>query len=100
MLTTIKMTSKDENGQEIKNVSHITGIFYKTINYLAVNIEPIYIFDGKPPSAKDEVIKDRKEKAQKSKEQMLNAQTQEEKDKFEKQSIRLTKEHIDDVKNS
>ena len=98
MLTTIKMSSKDENGQETKNVSHITGIFYKTINYLAVNIEPLYIFDGKPPPAKDSVIKDRKEKAQKSKEQMLSANSQEEKDKFEKQSIRLTKEHIDDIK--
>ena len=33
-----------------KVVSHITGIFYKTANYLALNITPIYVFDGKPPS--------------------------------------------------
>ena len=98
MLTTIKMTSKDEEGNELKNVAHITGIFYKTINYLAVNIEPIYIFDGKPPDAKQEVIKGRKEKAQKSKEQMLTAETKEQKDKLEKQSVRMTKEHIDDIK--
>ena len=38
--------------QEGKVVSHITGIFYKTANYLAVNITPIYVFDGKPPSLK------------------------------------------------
>jgi len=98
MLTTIKMTSKDEEGNELKNVSHITGIFYKTVNYLAVNIEPIYIFDGKPPDAKHGVIKERKEKSKANKELMLKAETQEEKDKFEKQSFRMTREHIDDIK--
>ena len=27
--------------------SHISGIFYKTINYLSLGIEPINVFDGK-----------------------------------------------------
>ena len=39
-----------------KIVSHITGIFYKTANYLAVNITPIYVFDGKPPQNKQGVL--------------------------------------------
>lgn len=98
MLTSTKLYQTDEEGTELKNVSHITGIFYKTINYLAVNIEPIYIFDGKPPDAKQDVIKDRKQKAKISKEKMLTAETQEEKNKLEKQSVRMTKEHIDDIK--
>ena len=34
--------------KEGKIVSHITGIFYKTANYLAVDITPIYVFDGTP----------------------------------------------------
>ena len=50
------LTSKDG-----KIVSHITGIFYKTSNYLAVNITPIYVFDGKPPQNKDDVLKNRHE---------------------------------------
>ena len=42
------------NGKNLQNInnkitSHITGIFYKNINYLSMNITPIYIFDGKPP---------------------------------------------------
>ena len=40
---------KNENG---KVISHIAGIFYKTSNYLAVNITPIYVFDGKPPQTR------------------------------------------------
>ena len=56
------LTSKDG-----KIVSHITGIFYKTSNYLAVNITPIYVFDGKPPQNKDQVLKNRNEKVEKLK---------------------------------
>ena len=45
------------NNQLLKTVkekitSHISGIFYKTVNYLTLGIEPIYIFDGKPPEDK------------------------------------------------
>ena len=44
------------NGKQMENDSkttgHIMGIFYKTINYLSLGIEPIYIFDGKPPDEK------------------------------------------------
>ena len=47
--------------------NHISGIFYKTINYLALGIEPIYIFDGKPPEQKCEIIKERKKKAENAK---------------------------------
>ena len=81
-----------------KDTSHITSIFYKTINYLAVNIEPIYIFDGKPPEAKKAVIQQRRAKSQENQKLMLTAKTSGEKDKFEKQSFRMTREHIDDIK--
>ena len=87
-----------ETLEKVKNVSHITAIFYKTINYLAVNIEPIYIFDGKPPEAKKEVIQQRRDKAKENQKLMLTAKTSGEKDKFEKQSFRMTREHIDDIK--
>ena len=56
------------NGKSLKNrndkvTSHISGIFYKTINYLSMNVTPIYIFDGKPPEEKNEIIKERQIKA-------------------------------------
>ena len=50
------------NGKPLKNnndkvISHISGIFYKTINYLSMNVIPIYIFDGKPPEKKKILLK-------------------------------------------
>ena len=81
-----------------KITNHLSGLFYKIVNYLSLNIELIFIFDGKPPSIKSDTIKDRKTKADNAKEKMENATTQEEKDKHEKSSLRLTKEMIDDVK--
>jgi len=87
------LTSK--NG---KVVSHITGIFYKTANYLALNITPIYVFDGKPPSNKGDTIKARQDRVATSKLAMEQATSEEDKNNLEKQTIRLTKEHVDDIK--
>jgi flap endonuclease-1 len=88
------LTSKDG-----KIVSHITGIFYKTSNYLAVNITPIYVFDGKPPQNKDDVLKNRHEKVANAKAAMKNESlSEEQKNHLEKQTIRLTKQHVDDIK--
>ena len=81
-----------------KVVSHITGIFYKTANYLALNITPIYVFDGKPPANKGDTIKARQERAATSKLAMEQATSEEDKNNLEKQTIRLTKEHVDDIK--
>lgn len=87
---------KSNNG---KVVSHITGIFYKTTNYLSVNITPIYVFDGKPPESKDAVIKKRQEKVSNAKSKMESTDiSQEQKNNIEKQTVRLTKEYIDDIK--
>lgn len=32
--------------------SHLSGLFYRNINLLEMNIKPIYILDGKPPALK------------------------------------------------
>ena len=78
--------------------SHITGVFYKIMNYISLNIEMIFIFDGKPPENKQECINQRKEKSKKAKEASLNTTCEQEKEKLEKSSLRLTKEMVDDVK--
>ncbi|MEE2605833.1 MAG: flap endonuclease-1 [Thermoproteota archaeon] len=41
--------------------SHITGLFYRNINFLSLGIKPVYIFDGKPPSLKSAEIEHRKQ---------------------------------------
>ncbi len=40
--------------------SHLSGLFYRNLNLLALNIKPIYIMDGKPPSLKSAEIQRRK----------------------------------------
>ena len=85
--------------KEGKIVSHITGIFYKTTNYLAVNITPIYVFDGKPPENKCDVLKNRNDKVANAKAAMENTElTEEQKNNLEKQTVRLKKQHVDDIK--
>ena len=66
---------RTSNNDYLKNnkgkiVSHITGIFYKTANYISLNIKPIYVFDGKPPDNKGDVIKHRHTKVANAKLQM------------------------------
>ncbi|MGQ9759744.1 MAG: flap endonuclease-1 [Candidatus Methanomethylicaceae archaeon] len=48
--------------------SHLSGVFYRTVNLLEAGIKPVYVFDGKPPELKLREIEKRieiKEKAEK-----------------------------------
>ena len=92
------------NGDYLRNkdgkaVSHIIGIFNKTIQYLSVGIQPIYIFDGKPPDEKKECIQERKKRAQECKDKMETDISDEERKSLEKGTVRVTKEHIEDIKH-
>lgn len=86
---------KNSNG---KITNHITGLFYKIMNYISLNIELIFIFDGAPPVNKKECIQARKSKSEKFKEMSEKTDSVEEKAKLEKKACRLTKEMIDDTK--
>lgn len=78
--------------------SHISGIFYKTVNYLTLGIEPIYVFDGKPPEDKSDLIKERNKKAENAKEKLRTSSDEKDKLKYEKMSTRMNKGHIEDIK--
>ncbi|MCS7099523.1 MAG: flap endonuclease-1 [Sulfolobales archaeon] len=39
--------------------SHLSGLFYRTINLLESGIKPVYVFDGKPPELKAREISER-----------------------------------------
>lgn len=91
------------NGDYLRNndgkiVSHIVGMYNNAIKYLSMGITPIYIFDGKPPIEKKEVLEERKKKADESKELSEKSLTIEEKNKHEKNSIRVKSHHINDIK--
>lgn len=40
--------------------SHLSGIFYRTVRLMEAGIEPVYVFDGKPPEWKKRTIDERK----------------------------------------
>ena len=91
------------NGEYLRNkdgkiISHIQGLYYKTIQYLSLGITPIYIFDGKPPIEKSQCIQERSQKAKESKNKIEQTNNKNEIIKLEKASIRIHKEHIDDLK--
>lgn len=81
-----------------KITNHITGLFYKIINYLSLDIELVFVFDGKPPENKQLCIQERKNKSIQAKESIDLAKDEEEKHKLEKMSMRISKEMIDDTK--
>ena len=91
-------TPKVFRNKDGKITNHLTGVFYKIMNYIALNIELIFVFDGKPPENKRECIERRKANVQKLKELSEKSTNEEEKNKYQKMSIRLTKEMIYDVK--
>ncbi|MFQ6025862.1 MAG: flap endonuclease-1 [Nitrosopumilaceae archaeon] len=41
--------------------SHLSGLFYRNINFLSLGIKPVYVFDGRPPSLKAAEISRRKQ---------------------------------------
>ena len=41
--------------------SHLSGVFYRTVNLLESGIKPVYIFDGRPPELKIREIERRNE---------------------------------------
>ncbi len=49
---------KDSTG---KITSHISGLFYRTINLIEMGIKPVYVFDGESPALKAAEIERRKQ---------------------------------------
>jgi flap endonuclease-1 len=41
--------------------SHLTGLFYRTINLVDMGIKPVFVFDGKPSELKSETLRKRRE---------------------------------------
>ncbi|MGC8936763.1 MAG: flap endonuclease-1 [Candidatus Methanomethylicaceae archaeon] len=53
--------------------SHLSGIFYRTVNLLEAGIKPVYVFDGKPPELKLREIERRAEIKEKAEEEYREA---------------------------
>ncbi len=84
-----------------KVTSHLSGLFYRTINILEGGIKPVYVFDGKPPELKAREIEERikvREKAEKKFKEALAKGRLEEARTYAQASSRLTNEMVNDAK--
>ncbi|MEM1942487.1 MAG: flap endonuclease-1 [Candidatus Caldarchaeum sp.] len=41
--------------------SHLSGLFFRTLNFLQENVKPVYVFDGRPPEMKRMTVEKRAE---------------------------------------
>ncbi|MCS7097210.1 MAG: flap endonuclease-1 [Candidatus Methanomethylicia archaeon] len=82
--------------------SHLSGLFYRTVNLLESQIKVVYVFDGKPPELKElEILmrKKRKEEAIKKYEEALKYGDLKMAKIYAQQTAQLTEEMVDTAKN-
>jgi flap endonuclease-1 len=46
--------------QKGRVTSHLSGILFRTVNFIEKGIHPVYVFDGKPPDFKQKTIEERR----------------------------------------
>ncbi len=81
--------------------SHLSGLFYRTLNLLEVGAKPVFVFDGKAPIEKVSVQVSReeiREQARAKHAEALAAGQMEEARKYAQQTSRLTREIIQESK--
>ncbi|HID80438.1 MAG TPA: flap endonuclease-1 [Ignisphaera sp.] len=81
--------------------SHLSGLFYRTINLMEHGIKPDYVFDGMPPEIKRYEVERRRMRREKAAELAEKAYAEgrvEEARKYSVQAIRLTQEMVESAK--
>lgn len=81
--------------------SHLSGVFYRTINLLEAGIKPVYVFDGEPPELKSGTVEERRKirkEAEKMWEEALEKGDLEEARKYAQASSKLSDEMVEESK--
>ena len=81
--------------------SHLSGLFFRTINLLKVGIKPIFVYDGRPPELKKGTVEERevrRAEAAKLYQQALAEGRLEEAQKYAKQAATLNEFIIESSK--
>ncbi|KAF9168686.1 Elongation of fatty acids protein 2 [Actinomortierella ambigua] len=89
---------QNENGE---TTSHLMGMFYRTLRMVDNGIKPVYVFDGKPPTLKSgELAKRtaRRKEATAKQEEAEEIGDTEAIDKFNRRTVKVTREHNDECK--
>jgi len=90
-IISVRNSGADFTNQKGEITSHILGLFNKTIELLHNGITPVYVFDGKPPNIKNKTIEERKQMKMKAFDKMENAETEEERIKYLKRTVSISK---------
>ena len=94
----IRNTGADLTNKNGDITSHIHGILSKGLGLLELGINPVFIFDGKPPSIKNNTLKDRKNIRNKATEKMEKVDDPDEKIKLFKRSAVITSKQLEECK--
>jgi len=92
------------NGSDITNlegnlVSHLIGLFNKTITLLEKGIIPIYVFDGTPPKIKENILNHRKKIKQYALDKLTDTTlSEEDRIKYFKRSVFISKKQMNECK--
>lgn len=81
--------------------SHLSGLFYRTINLMEAGIKPAYVFDGRPPEFKNKELRMRekaREEARVKWEEALAAGEIEEAKKYAQRATKVNEQLINDAK--
>jgi flap endonuclease-1 len=81
--------------------SHLSGLFYRTINLMNLGIKPVFVFDGEPPKLKYSTINNRSERKNEASQKYAEAKERgDEKSmfKYARQNLKLTDEMIKESK--
>jgi len=98
-VTAIRNTGIDLTNKQGIITSHIHAIIIKTLSFLKKKFNPIYVFDGKPPSIKMDTLKERLKIRQDALTSLENDELDEEtKIKLLKQSVVITGRQTDECK--
>lgn len=97
---------RQQDGNNLTNesgdtTSHLMGFFYRTIRMASYGIKPCYVFDGKPPVLKGGELEKRlkrREEAESKATELKETGSIEELQKFQRRTVRVTKEQNEDAK--
>ncbi|KAG0226558.1 Elongation of fatty acids protein 2 [Actinomortierella wolfii] len=97
---------RQQDGQLLQNesgetTSHLMGMFYRTLRMVDNGIKPVYVFDGKPPTLKSgELAKrtQRRKEATAKQEEAEEIGDTEAIDKFNRRTVKVTREHNEECK--
>ncbi|KAL6947134.1 Elongation of fatty acids protein 2 [Hanseniaspora vineae] len=99
---------RQQDGMNLSNAegettSHLMGMFYRTLRMIDNGIKPVYVFDGKPPVLKkyelDKRLDRRTDVMTKMEDLKDNAEKQEEYNKLQRRTVKVTKQQNDEAKH-